>query len=159
VASLPCLPSGQVVLEALASGLPVVGLDAEGTRDLVIHSQTGLLLSLPDGAKDWPQALKNDRSAFFEAAAEEYARLLARVLGDENDRKTMGSRAVKGANGRSWHEVRVFFFFFFFFFFLSRLLLRYERRRTREADLISPFYLFPRSIRRWRCASTRIEKP
>ncbi|KAG8750475.1 hypothetical protein FRC11_010364, partial [Ceratobasidium sp. 423] len=28
---------GQVVLEALASGLPVVGLDADGTRDLVQH--------------------------------------------------------------------------------------------------------------------------
>ncbi|KAG9080808.1 hypothetical protein FRC06_006136, partial [Ceratobasidium sp. 370] len=35
---------GQVVLEALASGLPVVGLDADGTRDLVQHERTGLLL-------------------------------------------------------------------------------------------------------------------
>ncbi|CAE6506630.1 unnamed protein product [Rhizoctonia solani] len=31
---------GQVVLEALASGLPVVGLDADGTRDLVQHERT-----------------------------------------------------------------------------------------------------------------------
>lgn len=36
---------GQVVLEAMASGLPVVGLDAEGVKDLVIHEQTGLLLN------------------------------------------------------------------------------------------------------------------
>lgn len=35
---------GQVVLEALASGLPVVGLHAEGTSDLVCHGTTGLLL-------------------------------------------------------------------------------------------------------------------
>ncbi|KDN48555.1 hypothetical protein RSAG8_02542, partial [Rhizoctonia solani AG-8 WAC10335] len=35
---------GQVVLEALASGLPVVGVDADGTRDLVQHERTGLLL-------------------------------------------------------------------------------------------------------------------
>ncbi|KAH7341396.1 hypothetical protein B0J17DRAFT_542044, partial [Rhizoctonia solani] len=35
---------GQVILEALASGLPIVGLDADGTRDLVQHERTGLLL-------------------------------------------------------------------------------------------------------------------
>lgn len=32
---------GQVVLEALASGLPVVGLRAEGVCDLVEHEKTG----------------------------------------------------------------------------------------------------------------------
>lgn len=37
---------GQVVLEALASGLPVVGLHAEGTSDLVTHGRTGLLLDV-----------------------------------------------------------------------------------------------------------------
>lgn len=37
---------GQVVLEALASGLPVVGLHAEGTSDLVCHGITGLLLDV-----------------------------------------------------------------------------------------------------------------
>lgn len=37
---------GQVVLEALASGLPVVGLHAEGTSDLVSHGRTGLLLDV-----------------------------------------------------------------------------------------------------------------
>ncbi|CAO3599564.1 unnamed protein product [Absidia cylindrospora] len=35
---------GQVVLEAMASGLPVSGLVAEGVRDLVQHKHTGLLL-------------------------------------------------------------------------------------------------------------------
>src|SRR5579883_2291985 len=35
---------GQVVLEAMASGLPVVGLRAEGVSDLVTSGQTGLLL-------------------------------------------------------------------------------------------------------------------
>ncbi|KAI9016298.1 hypothetical protein CLU79DRAFT_678512, partial [Phycomyces nitens] len=35
---------GQVVLEAMASGLPVVGLVAEGVRDLVQDRKTGLLL-------------------------------------------------------------------------------------------------------------------
>lgn len=37
---------GQVVLEALASGLPVVGLHAEGTSDLVSHGNTGLLMDV-----------------------------------------------------------------------------------------------------------------
>ncbi|KAI8982147.1 hypothetical protein BDF20DRAFT_797465, partial [Mycotypha africana] len=35
---------GQVILESMASGLPVVGLLAEGVRDLVTDQETGLLL-------------------------------------------------------------------------------------------------------------------
>lgn len=35
---------GQAVLEAMASGLPVVAFDAEGVRDLVRHHETGLLV-------------------------------------------------------------------------------------------------------------------
>ncbi|KAI8083286.1 uncharacterized protein B0P05DRAFT_578635 [Gilbertella persicaria] len=35
---------GQVVLEAMASGLPVIGLQAEGVKDLVVNQKTGLLL-------------------------------------------------------------------------------------------------------------------
>ncbi|KAK0536470.1 hypothetical protein OC834_001185 [Tilletia horrida] len=42
---------GQVVLEALASGLPVVGLHAEGTSDLVYHGHTGLLLDVAAASK------------------------------------------------------------------------------------------------------------
>ncbi|KAN0066416.1 hypothetical protein ACQY0O_000510 [Thecaphora frezii] len=43
---------GQVVLEALASGLPVVGMHAEGTSDLVCHGKTGLLLDINAVAKN-----------------------------------------------------------------------------------------------------------
>lgn len=42
---------GQVVLEALACGLPVVGLHAQGTSDLVTHGVTGLLLDVAKSAK------------------------------------------------------------------------------------------------------------
>ncbi|MGH2516723.1 MAG: glycosyltransferase family 4 protein [Ktedonobacterales bacterium] len=35
---------GQVVLEAMASGLPVVAFDAEGVRNLVCHAETGFLV-------------------------------------------------------------------------------------------------------------------
>jgi glycosyltransferase involved in cell wall biosynthesis len=48
-----CFPSltetfGQVVQEAMASGLPVLALDSEGVRDIIAHGQTGLLAR--DGA-------------------------------------------------------------------------------------------------------------
>lgn len=42
---------GQVVLEALACGLPVVGLHAQGTSDLVTHGKTGLLLDVAKSAE------------------------------------------------------------------------------------------------------------
>lgn len=42
---------GQVVLEALACGLPVVGLHAQGTSDLVTPGRTGLLLDVAQAAK------------------------------------------------------------------------------------------------------------
>jgi glycosyltransferase involved in cell wall biosynthesis len=41
---------GNVVLEALASGVPVVGADACGTRDLVQHGVNGLLCQPNDPA-------------------------------------------------------------------------------------------------------------
>lgn len=51
---------GQVVLEALASGLPVVGLHAEGTSDLVAHGKTGLLLDVNAVAKESTVGAAND---------------------------------------------------------------------------------------------------
>lgn len=51
---------GQVVLEALASGLPVVGLHAEGTSDLVSHGRTGLLLDVNAVAKASTVGAAND---------------------------------------------------------------------------------------------------
>ncbi len=47
---------GQVVLEAMASGLPVVGCDAEGVRDLVRHGETGIL-ARPHDPVDFTQAI------------------------------------------------------------------------------------------------------
>lgn len=37
---------GQVVLEAMASGLPVVGYDSPGVRDLVVNNESGLLAGI-----------------------------------------------------------------------------------------------------------------
>lgn len=106
---------GQVVLEALASGLPVVGLDAEGTRDLVTHQSTGLLLSPPHAHSSdysnkestsipWPRAC-NTSSPYFKTLAKEYAKLLAEVVLDHQKRKEMGERgSTEGIGGRTWWD-------------------------------------------------------
>ncbi|OCF32827.1 hypothetical protein I316_05463 [Kwoniella heveanensis BCC8398] len=107
---------GQVVLEALASGLPVVGLDAEGTRDLVSHEATGLLLSHPASDLDrhgnrkeqpglhWPDAC-NPSSKYFDGLARQYADLLMRLCQDVQLRRTMGKRAsTEGIKGYTWWD-------------------------------------------------------
>ena len=76
---------GQVVLEAMSSGLPVVAFDSEGVRDLVRHAQTGFLL--PSSA---PLALA-DRIEFLLAHPEE------RVL--------FGERARQEAARYSWSSI------------------------------------------------------
>ncbi|KAJ6462292.1 hypothetical protein C8R47DRAFT_1158654 [Mycena vitilis] len=44
---------GQVTLQGMAAGLPVVGLYVEGTADLVVHGVTGLLLDPLSDAEDF----------------------------------------------------------------------------------------------------------
>ncbi|WWD17615.1 hypothetical protein CI109_102056 [Kwoniella shandongensis] len=96
---------GQVVLEALASGLPVVGLDAEGTRDLVSHGSTGLLLPLDSSESlTWATACQPD-STHFDRLAKGYAELLARVVADAKMRKEMSKRgSTEGIKGYTWWD-------------------------------------------------------
>ncbi len=61
------------ILEAMANGLPVVATDIPGTRDLVIHGQTGLLFPV------------GDRAAL--------ARLTQRLLEDPELAKRLGGQA------------------------------------------------------------------
>lgn len=49
---------GQVVLEAMASGVPVIGCDAEGVRDLVRNGHTGLL-ARPNDPEDFREATRS----------------------------------------------------------------------------------------------------
>lgn len=81
---------GQVVLEAMASGLPVVGLQAEGVCDIVEDGKTGYLLA---GA---------DLSEQEQTAA--YRRLLEHLVSRSELRQSMGRAAQAAAALRTWDE-------------------------------------------------------
>jgi glycosyltransferase involved in cell wall biosynthesis len=76
---------GQVVQEAMASGLPVLGFDADGVRDLVRPGETGLLAPLDD-----------------EAA---FARLLNELLAMPGERARLGAQARAVAESRTWESI------------------------------------------------------
>ncbi len=81
---------GQVVLEAMASGLPVVGLIAEGVCDLVENERTGLLVR--------DARIQEDEQVI------EYRRSLERLVQDTQVRQTMSKDALIEAQKRSWYE-------------------------------------------------------
>lgn len=81
---------GQVVLEAMASGLPVAGLLAEGVCDLVSDGRTGYLLDV--------EGLSEEQ----EVAA--YRERLTRLVENRGIRAVMGQGAYLEAQQRSWHE-------------------------------------------------------
>ncbi|HLV99462.1 MAG TPA: glycosyltransferase family 1 protein [Ktedonobacterales bacterium] len=76
---------GQAVLEAMASGLPVVAFNAEGVRDLVRHEETGLLV--PEG----------DTAAFTEGVRS--------LLTHPEQQAAMHERARSAAEARTWDSV------------------------------------------------------
>ena len=81
---------GQVVLEAMASGLPVVGVLSEGVCDLVQNEHTGLLLDM--------QGLSED------GQVQGYLAHLQRLVGNAPARHVMGQAALLEACERSWSE-------------------------------------------------------
>lgn len=76
---------GFVVLEAMASGVPVVGVAAGGVRDLVEPGSNGYLAE-PNAADDM----------------EEFSRYVTSLIEDPVKRKTMGAAARTWAEGWSW---------------------------------------------------------
>ena len=80
---------GQVVLEAMASGLPVVGLYSEGVCDLVSDGQTGLL---------------NVQRLRAEEQVASYRERLVYLVHDYSARSMMGQTAFSEAQQRSWPE-------------------------------------------------------
>lgn len=81
---------GQVVLEAMASGLPVVGVQSEGVSDLVEHGRTGLLLAAEDHSE-------NEQIAGYRA-------YLERLIEYPKERMHMSSSALSAALPHTWYE-------------------------------------------------------
>lgn len=79
---------GQVVLEAMASALPVVGVLSEGVRDLVQHEKTGYLL---DAANLHEQEQVRGYRAYLED-----------LVDDAVARSAMGQAGLLEARRRSW---------------------------------------------------------
>jgi glycosyltransferase involved in cell wall biosynthesis len=81
---------GQVVLEAMASGLPVAGVYSEGVCDLVQNGETGYLLDT-QGLSEKEEALA-------------YQELIAHLIANVPVRQRMGQAALQEARQRSWPE-------------------------------------------------------
>lgn len=96
---------GQVVLEALASGVPVVGLLSEGVRDLVVHEKTGLLLDFDLNKLDTDNvASSKTKIPDPKPLIQPYAALLSRLIQDTSLRAKMASAAAESAKGRTWAD-------------------------------------------------------
>ncbi len=87
---------GQVVLEAMASALPVVGVQSEGISDLVQHGKTGWLLDVGDLSEQ--QQVSGYRS------------FLDRLVRDPSARLAMGQAALNEARQRSWVSAMQYLF-------------------------------------------------
>ena len=81
---------GQVVLEAMACSLPVVGILSEGVCDLVQHEHTGLLLDIGGLSED--------------EQVQGYVAHLQRLVHEVSVRDAMGQAALLEARKRSWSE-------------------------------------------------------
>lgn len=101
---------GQVILEAMASGLPVVGLDADGTRDLVKRDITGLILDYPQhnpakGHPNWSTICMFPETEAFASLADDYAQLIAKLVIDDDLRTRLTKAAPTiGVAGYTWHD-------------------------------------------------------
>ncbi|GCF08287.1 glycosyl transferase family 1 [Dictyobacter arantiisoli] len=81
---------GQVVLEAMSSGLPVVGVSSEGVSDLVTHGQTGLLLAAEELS--------------IEEQVAGYRMYLERLMQRPDECAVMSRQAIAAAMTRTWFD-------------------------------------------------------
>lgn len=76
---------GNVVLESLACGTPVIGADAGGVRTIIQHGKTGFLCE--------------------EKAVSQFVSAIDRLLEDEEMRHAMGKAGFRYAQGQSWDTI------------------------------------------------------
>ena len=75
---------GNVILEALASGVPCIVSDQGGPKDLIAHGKTGFITRALD--------------------AEDFARAVGRLIEDPALRQSMSSEAHRAVQDRDWAE-------------------------------------------------------
>jgi glycosyltransferase involved in cell wall biosynthesis len=76
---------GNVVLEAMASGLPAIGFAVQGPGDIITDGQTGRLVGT--------------------VAADALRQVMSEVVREEDRRRTMGVLARRHAEGQSWEQI------------------------------------------------------
>ncbi|SDM55024.1 Glycosyltransferase involved in cell wall bisynthesis [Geoalkalibacter ferrihydriticus] len=76
---------GNVMLEAMASGLPVIGFKVPGPQDIVCHGTTGHLVT--------------------EISAPAFTRAMARFLADGEAIRRTGANARAFAQRQNWHQI------------------------------------------------------
>ncbi len=95
----------------MASGLPVVGLHAEGVCDIVADGQTGFLLNIEEKTESEQIA--------------GYQQLLTRLVEQPALRQTMSAAAIETARQRTWDEA------------MNSLILGYQEVVHQEQPLIA----------------------
>jgi len=75
------------IMEAMAAGLPVVATDIPGTRDLVVHDETGYLVA----THGWPP----NATTVNKTVAAGLARYTIRILDDRDLARRLGDAARK----------------------------------------------------------------
>ncbi len=102
---------GMIQVEAMACGIPVVGIDAMGVKDTVLHKETGFLARIAetvDLEQEWvykdmgfskKQVIKFDKPKTFAVRADidEIADYLLKLLVDDDLRKKMGEKGREHA--------------------------------------------------------------
>lgn len=101
-------PFGQVVIEAMAEGIPVIGSDGGGVREIVTHGETGLLTPMGDAdalAKELSHLLREPLRA-SQLARKGYYRVRTHFTAAHNARKIekiyeqMLNKNLKGQGAR-----------------------------------------------------------
>ena len=82
ISDKPHVMFGNVIIEAQASGLPVIVSDAGGPKELVTENENGLITKSHD--------------------AEDLARAIRQLVVDPTSRQAMGCRARESVADRTW---------------------------------------------------------